>query len=121
MRELCWTKRKKFSAPFAFSALNISETETRNGNLSFRLVGVAPFLFLRQGFSDLQESTPCVGELGVAAVNNAQLAFQAQVADGNAHQFAAGQLVFHRERRHESNSVLQHYELLDRVNGGQLR
>ena len=66
-----------------------------------------------------QEGARSVRQAGGLAIDQSQLAVQAQFADRDANQFAVGQFVFHADLRDECDSVAHDHEALDGLQGGE--
>ena len=78
-------------------------------------------LALCQFAGDYQKALGGGGKRGVAAVGEAKFTLDAQVAHGHGDELLARQLFLHTHARHEGNAHSHRHELLDCLNGRQLR
>ena len=69
-------------------------------------------------FGYLQKSSAGVGERGFFAVDEAELAVEADFSNGDADQFAAGQFALHADLRDECDAVAHREEAGDGLQGG---
>src|SRR5205823_13227914 len=87
--------------------------------LAVALEAVAAAMSMGDGFGDLQERTACMRERASLAMDQAQLAVDAQFLHGNAHQVAAGNFVFHADFGQECDTVSQCDKAFNRLQSGQ--
>jgi len=87
--------------------------------LLFTLKAISAAVFSGDGFRHFEEGFRGVGEAGGFAIDQSQFAVQAQFADGDANQFAAGQFVFDADLGEQGYAVAHGDEAFDGLQSGE--
>ena len=83
-------------------------------------VGVGVAVAGGVGLNHFQEGEGGVGELGLTAIDEAELAFDLKLTHADADEGTAGELILHREPRNEGDAIAHFHEAFDGLKRGKL-
>jgi hypothetical protein len=85
--------------------------------LMFTLEPVASLALKGDGFRDFEKGAGRVRQVGILAIDEAQLAFQLQFPNGDAYELPAGDFIFHADLGQKSHAVSHRHKLFDGLQG----